>query len=188
MRSGASRPDDPADVRAAVLAARDARQATLDRHLARHLTAAPSAVVAVALNLPGARKRPPGADALFRWALERLCAALPGAALLEARRDALGPFAVVAAAASPREVKAACLAIEEDAAHPAARLVDLDVYGPGGAAADRASLGLPARRCLLCGAPARECIRVRRHLHEEVEARAHALLSGFADLPPDGPT
>jgi len=166
MRSGASR--------AELLSARDRRQVAIDRHLG---TGHPS-LVAASLNLPGPEKRPPGAEALFRWAVARLSSRLPGAVLLDARHDAAGPFALLAAQPGPVETKLACVAVE--AAHPAARLVDLDVYAPGGAAIDRAALGLPPRPCLLCGAPARECMRLRRHLPEEVVARALALL---ADLP-----
>ncbi|BDG03145.1 citrate lyase holo-[acyl-carrier protein] synthase [Anaeromyxobacter oryzae] len=166
MRSGASRLD--------LLAARDARHALL----VRHAGAGHPALVAVALNVPGEEKSPPGAEPLFRWALDQVIAALPGAWPLHVGDDALGPFALLASRAEAGGAKTACVAVE--ASHPAARLVDLDVYAPGGTVVDRAALGLPPRRCLLCEAAAGECIRLGRHPLDAVVARARALL---ADAP-----
>jgi holo-ACP synthase len=157
--------------RRSLLAARDARQALLDRHLAD----GGPALVAVALNLPGPEKAPPGSQALFDWAVERATTGLPGARAVHLGRDALGRFAILAVPIDAVAVKGACLAIE--ASRPAARLVDLDVYQPGGRVLDRARLGLPPRRCLACDQPARECILLARHDSATVVARAHALLA-----------
>ena len=157
--------------RRSFLAARDARQVELERHL----RAGSPSLVMLSLGVPGLDKTPPGSAALFAWAARRLAEALPGAKELLARPDALGPFAIWAATGAPAQVKERCLAIE--AASPAARLVDLDVYAPDGSPVDRASLGLPPRRCLCCGAPARECIRLSRHPLHEVVSRAHELLT-----------
>jgi len=162
----------PATPEARALAARDARQALLDAH--RPPTGA--ALVAVALNVPGPDREPPGALALQAWALARLVAALPGARPVHSGGDALGPFALLEVPGAPAGVKRACAAIE--AATPAARLVDLDVYGPDGAPTGRAALGLPPRACLLCEAPAVECIRLRRHPPAAVLERVRALLAG----------
>jgi holo-ACP synthase len=162
MRSGASRRE--------ALAARDARQALLDGHLARGST-----LVALALNVPGSDKSPPGAAALFARALSGVEAALPGGRLVHHGHDALGPFALLCVPATPVNAKAACVAVESASA--AARLVDLDVLGPDGVALGRSALGLPPRACLLCDRPAVECIRVGRHPAAEVVARAHALLA-----------
>jgi holo-ACP synthase CitX len=159
------------ELRAAVLAARDGRQAELLRHLG-----AGRAVVAASLAIPGAVKEPPGALALFAWALGEVEAAVPGVRLLHAWSDALGPFAIFAAPGAPAAVKVRCLEIERS--RSAARLVDLDVYSPDGAPCDRASLALPPRGCLVCHRAAHECARTRRHAPDEVVARAHALLAG----------
>jgi holo-ACP synthase CitX len=167
MPSGASGAD--------VLRARDAREALVLHWAGR----AGGALVAVALNVPGADKAPPGARALHAWAVAEVHAALEEVRLVHASEDALGPFALLAVAAGPEAAKAACLAVE--GARPAARLVDLDVYAPTGGAGltpvDRASLGLPPRPCLLCDAPARECIRLGRHPRADVVTRALALLA-----------
>jgi holo-ACP synthase CitX len=151
MPSDASRAD-ATGLRARLLAARDARQALLDRHLA----GGHAAVVSVALNAPGPAKDPPGGAALLRWALAELAVALGGhpPRVLHQGEDALGPFALLAVALPPAAVKEACLALE--GAHPAARLLDLDVHPPDGRPIGRDDLGLPPRPCLLCEAPARE--------------------------------
>jgi triphosphoribosyl-dephospho-CoA synthase len=157
--------------RRSFLAARDGRQALIDLHLRGRWPA----LVAVSLGLPGRRKAPPGGLELFAWAAGQLSLAIPGARELHAGSDALGPLAIWGAPDTARSVKERCVAIE--GSHPAARLLDLDVYAPGGVALDRAALGLPPRACLCCAAPARECIRVSRHGLAELEARAAALLA-----------
>jgi triphosphoribosyl-dephospho-CoA synthase len=158
-------------MRSSVLAARDGRQAAIDLHLG-----AWPAVVAVSLGLPGPRKTPPGCAELFAWAVSEVSRTVPGAREIHAAHDALGPFAVLRVPGDPREAKRRCVAIE--AAHAGARLVDLDVYAQDGAI-DRASLRLPPRACLCCGAPARECIRLSRHAAGALEARAATLLAGW---------
>jgi holo-ACP synthase CitX len=157
--------------RRSLLAARDARQARIEEALRQ----ARSAVVALSLAIPGERKVPPGAAALFGWAAERVAEAWPDARVLHAGSDALGPFALWDLTAPPREAKLRCASIE--GSRPAARLVDLDVHSPEGACLDRAALGLPPRPCLCCDAAARECILLRRHQHLELVGRALQLLA-----------
>jgi holo-ACP synthase CitX len=157
---------------AAALQARDARQALVDAHR----PPAGAALVAVALNVPGPDREPPGALALQAWALARLVAAFPSARPLHSGGDALGPFALLLVPGDPLEVKRRC--VEVEGAAPAGRLVDLDVHGPDGAQVGRTALALPARPCLLCEAPAVECIRLGRHPLAAVLERVHGLLAG----------
>jgi triphosphoribosyl-dephospho-CoA synthase len=159
--------------RRSLLAARDARQADLD---ARQGEGWP-ALVAISLALPGPDKAPPGSVELFRWATGELARTFPAARELHRGGDALGPFAIWGVAEPARRVKERCVAIE--LAHAAARLVDLDVYAPGGAPVDRASLSMPARACLCCAEPARECIRASRHGSGELASRAASLLARY---------
>jgi holo-ACP synthase CitX len=177
-----------------VLAARDARQLALERHLAgfrlpaealfaerivpgRSSPATQSrTLVAISLAVPGPDKTPPGAGALFAWAVAEARFALDRARVVHASRDALGPFTLLRTRAACADAKARCVAIE--AARPAARLVDLDVYSPDGASLDRIHLGLPPRACLCCPEPAHECVRARRHDPGDVVRTAHALLTG----------
>src|SRR5689334_10295685 len=89
------------------LAARDARQAAMDRWLGAGET-----LVALSLAVPGAEKAPPGAGELFAWALASLAAALPGARRVHAVADALGPFELWRTSADARAVKHRCVSLE----------------------------------------------------------------------------
>jgi holo-ACP synthase CitX len=155
-------------LRRALLEAREARQAAI----ARACSGARSVIV-VSLNIPGAEKRPPGASRLARTAGERLGGEIAARAVFDGI-DALGPWAILASPLEPAAAKRA--AIEVETSLPAGRLLDLDVYDSAGCQIDRASIGLPARCCLVCTSPAVDCIRVRRHSTEEVGAAARRLL------------
>ena len=73
------------------------------------------------------------------------------------------------------EVKRMAADIEEAA--PAGRLFDLDVLRPDGSKVDRQEVGLPPRRCLICGEMAQVCARSRRHTVEALADRANAVLA-----------
>ena len=158
---------------AARLSARDERQDALTQAL----SAGHPALLFVSLNIPGQDKTPPGAEAFFSWMSGRIAAEFPGAIRLATSFDALGPYLVLGLAGEPSAVKRRCVALES--AHPSSRLIDLDVYIPGGAQIDRASLGLNARPCLVCAQRAVDCIRTRRHDYGEVIARTQELLAPF---------
>lgn len=170
---------------AELLAARDRRQAALGAVL----QGAAPATLCLALNIPGPDKMPPGAPAVFAWALRAAMLHFPGLRLHLRDHDALGPYAIATLTDDAERAKRRCLAIEDS--HPVARLVDLDIYvgesAPGGAAefpplrqVDRKSLGLPARPCLVCAEPAVDCMRRRRHPYPELIGHAHELLRAFA--------
>jgi triphosphoribosyl-dephospho-CoA synthase len=165
-----SRPSAAPPNATSFLAARDARQAVLDREIGSGRT-----LVALSLGVPGPDKTPPGAAALFAWACQAVAEAFGGARLLARRDDALGPFALWAVPVEARAAKLRCVALES--CRPAARLIDLDVYAGDGAPADRAALDLPPRACLCCAEPARECIRLGRHPFPALVGRARELLS-----------
>lgn len=74
-------------------------------------------------------------------------------------------------------VKKICCQIEDT--HPLGRLMDMDVLETGHLV-DRASLGLPPRRCLLCDQPARYCMRAHTHSKEELLVKIAQMLADFA--------
>ena len=131
----------------------------------------------MSLNIPGREKTPAGSQAFFLSIFDQLVLDFPGALVLEKSIDALGPYAIIALKTDPPAAKRHCIALETG--HPAARLIDLDVYSAAGAQIDRASLGVAARGCLVCQSPAVDCIRLKRHSLEEVIAKTHELLSPF---------
>jgi len=155
------------------LNSRDQRQAALSKVLLE----AHSATLFLSLNIPGENKTPSGSAALFSWALRELSFAFPCLSNRVSGRDALGPYAIVALSVEPLEAKQSCIAIEES--HPAARLIDIDVYSQNGVQIDRASLLLSGRACLICAEPAVECIRIKRHSIHEVIGKVHELLAHF---------
>lgn len=74
-------------------------------------------------------------------------------------------------------VKKTCCQIEDT--HPLGRLMDIDVLETGHLL-DRASVGLPPRRCLLCDQPARYCMRARTHTTEELLRKIEQMVAVFA--------
>lgn len=153
------------------LDARDSRQEALTQAL----SAGHRAVLFLSLNIPGREKSPPGSGAIFLWALAALGSRFPGLALPAPERDALGPYAIIGLDCDPVLAKMRC--IELETAHPAARLIDLDVYPASGVQISRSALDLARRTCLLCDQPAVECMRGKRHRFDEVVAKAHELLA-----------
>ena len=91
----------------------------------------------------------------------------------EISRASYGWEAYLLTEGSPLAVKKALTEIEEE--HPLGRLYDIDVLGPDGTKVSRPEVGMPARRCLLCGKMAAECARSRTHtvaaLQEETVRR-----------------
>ena len=65
----------------------------------------------------------------------------------------------------PLAAKRLAVSLEEE--HPLGRLFDLDVITADGPMS-REELGLPGRKCLICGKPVRECMRTRAHSTQEL--------------------
>ena len=62
------------------------------------------------------------------------------------------------------------------------RLLDIDVIRPDGTKIARTEIGLPPRKCLLCGQDAPVCARSRTHTVGELFARTHEMIEAhFAD-------
>ncbi|SJZ69447.1 citrate lyase holo-[acyl-carrier protein] synthase [Consotaella salsifontis] len=163
-----------------MLAAREARVERQGAMLARFHRP----LVSLTLVMPGAVKNPPFATPLLAAAIEQVRAAARGCGwtiLAEERIAAgTGPEALVVIDAEAADIKRAMTAIEET--HELGRLWDLDVIALGELSISRRALGLPVRRCLVCGEAAHVCARSRRHPVEElfsiVAEKAHASL-GF---------
>lgn len=156
-----------------ILAARERRQELLDHHL----RAGCAATLFLSLNIPGNDKTPPGSRALFSWALNRLMGEFPALDPFAGGNDRLGPWALMGLACEASEAKRSCVALEHS--HPAARLVDLDVYDRSGLQLGRSALSLPRRPCLVCPHPAVECMRLGRHSFGELVAEVKRLLAIF---------
>lgn len=160
----------------AILAARDARQA----QIAQALQQGRPWIASLSLNVVGSNKLSPGAESLFQWGTHWLQAQLEGMVPIAQVMDPLGPWLLLGAQNDADEAKRLGIALE--GAQPAARLLDLDVYLPGGHPLGRSALGLPQRTCLLCLHPAHECVRLKRHTPLEVLGACHALLAGYRPI------
>ena len=88
--------------------------------------------------------------------------------------EATGDEAYFILNAAPLTVKAITADIED--ATPLGRLFDMDVLCPDGTKVERTQLGLPGRKCLICGKPAKECSRSRTHTVADLQARTKEIL------------
>ena len=68
------------------------------------------------------------------------------------------------------------LMMEVEEASLGGRLLDLDIYDKDFSQISRSSLGLPERKCILCGDTARTCIKKERHKIEELEERVREII------------
>lgn len=159
-------------LRNSLLAARDRRQELLDTLFPTPFPA----TVMLSLNLPGAEKTGARAERLFAWGERALLQTMNGSAALRGS-DSLGPFALYRTRLLATQVKRLGIALE--GAHPAGRLLDLDVYDHAGNQMGRADLDLAPRSCLICREPALACIRAGRHSSDELARAARALIDAL---------
>ena len=117
------------------------------------------------MNIPGPVKLDEAVEQGFRIgqrALRRACLRLGVSPLHQEERVAFtGCEAFLVLPMAPEEAKRMAAEIEE--ADALGRLFDMDVLAPDGTKVDRQEIGLPGRRCLLCGEPAQVCARSRAH-------------------------
>ncbi|WP_232099431.1 citrate lyase subunit alpha [Serratia ureilytica] len=148
------------------LTSRECRQARQQAWLAQY----ECTLLVLTLVVPGPVKDSALTRGIFNlgWAaLLRLCAEQgwpsPQA---EALALATGCEGFVALRADAQRVKDCAMQLE--VSRPIGRLWDIDVLDAQGRILSRRDIGLPARRCLLCGQPAKICARQRRHGSEQL--------------------
>ena len=93
---------------------------------------------------------------------------------LEIADTADGPMMLAGCHGDTLALKRLCIRLEETL--PGGRLLDLDVMGQDLHAWNRSDLGLPPRRCFICGADAAVCVVTRAHAREELISFAHEQL------------
>lgn len=150
----------------ALLTSRECRQARQQAWLAQH----ECTLLVLTLVVPGPVKDSALTRGIFNlgWAaLLRLCAEQgwpsPQA---EALALATGCEGFVALRVDAQRVKDCAMQLE--VSRPIGRLWDIDVLDTQGRILSRRDIGLPERRCLLCGQPAKICARQRRHSSEQL--------------------
>ena len=71
-------------------------------------------------------------------------------------------------------IKKLMMEVEEESV--GGRLLDLDIYDKDFSRISRSSLGLPERKCIICGDTARSCIKEERHKLEELEEKVREII------------
>ncbi len=115
-----------------------------------------------------------GFDLGCRYLTEQLQANRIAVVYRQDIHEATGDEAYFILDAEAMTVKAITADIED--ATPLGRLFDMDVLSPDGTKAERTELGLPGRKCLICGKPAKECSRSRTHTVADLQARTREIL------------
>lgn len=127
-------------------------------------------VVSLTMVIPGPVKKSRGAEIIFNAAQEAFkdCCHQQGWTVLECEKhaDLTGYEAQMAVDMEDAGMlKRELLTLEEN--HALGRLWDFDVLGNDGSVS-RGDLGLPPRRCLVCGDMAHACARAKKHTLEEL--------------------
>ena len=156
-----------------MMQAREARFFMQQTMLARYPGAA---LVCLTMNVAGPVKTTPAIERAFAWGMEGVRCVLAGAKqLFEADiHEKTGPEAVFVFSGDAKEVKRRLCLLEDGCAM--GRLLDIDVIKPDGEKIARTEIGLPPRKCLLCGQDAPVCARSRAHTVSELFERTHAII------------
>ncbi|MDO4559625.1 MAG: citrate lyase holo-[acyl-carrier protein] synthase [bacterium] len=162
-----------------VLAGRDERAAWQRRWLE-----APEGnyfVCQIGLNIPGYPKRIPRDLAIVRKCRKYLLAHAHAAPAEEQYLEN-GAGVCWQGAFDASKYEAAALkrcAVEAENSMTAGRVLDIDILTRGGSLS-RLQMGLPERRCLLCGDKAKVCARLGRHLPSELREKVIRLVNAAA--------
>lgn len=161
-----------------MLDARDARAARQTEWLAGHKGCC---LVSVTMNIAGAVKSTPLIRDGFSAGMELVDDTLKnlGVTVLRSEQWLLktGCEAFRLIAGDACEVKRAMIGVEESCAF--GRLLDIDVLSEETKPLSRFELGLPERRCLVCGASGRDCARLQRHTYEQLQEVTNETIHAF---------
>ena len=157
-----------------MMEAREGRAAAQRRLVRAH--GAP--LVCLTMNIAGPVKVTREIERAFENALEEIEAQILREGYVRAREQVravtgLEAFFVVAGVGVQLLKRLMC---EVEDASPVGRLLDADVIGLDGEKLSRTDVGLPVRRCLLCGEEAPLCARSRAHSAEALFSRAEEII------------
>ena len=140
-------------------------------------------MICFTMNIAGPIKNSPligsGYDLGKRLLLGQLDVAGVAVSDFEEVREKTGNECILLVDAEPLTVKAITAELEDHA--PIGRLFDMDVLRPDGSKVERQELGLPGRKCLLCGESAQVCPRSRKHSVAELQAKTREILQEAVD-------
>ena len=140
-------------------------------------------MICFTMNIAGPIKNSPligsGYDLGKRLLLGQLDVAGVAVSDFEEVREKTGNECILLVDAEPLTVKTITAELEDHA--PIGRLFDMDVLRPDGSKVERQELGLPGRKCLLCGESAQVCARSRKHSVAELQAKTREILQEAVD-------
>ena len=140
-------------------------------------------MICFTMNIAGPIKNSPligsGYDLGKRLLLGQLDVAGVAVSDFEEVREKTGNECILLVDAEPLTVKAITAELEDHA--PIGRWFDMDVLRPDGSKVERQELGLPGRKCLLCGESAQVCARSRKHSVAELQAKTREILQEAVD-------
>ncbi len=152
---------------------RAARQAAMQE-------AVPGTLVCFTLNIAGPVKVFALSEEMFLQTADRIREKLrrQGVGIREQRilRNPYGWEAYFAVDGEALRVKQLLAELEEGS--PAGRLFDIDVLRADGTKVSRGEVGLPERRCLICGREGPSCARNRTHTVEELQGKTVEVMLG----------
>lgn len=164
-----------------ILDAKEQRVCCQQEMMSRETGSFPKTLISFTLNIAGAIKSFPLFTQAFvegkRQILRELSYA--GVEILEKREfcGKTGDECYLLVRESPKKIKELMVAIEEGS--ELGRLFDIDVMSPDIPKISRSDLGLPPRKCLVCGQKAAVCARSRAHSIEEIWARTVEIICEF---------
>ena len=137
-----------------------------------------SPMICFTMNIAGPVKNSPritrGFELGKRLLEERMAARKIKPVHMEELREVTGNEAFYILGGDPLAIKEITSEVEDDS--ELGRLFDMDVLKPDGQKVERTELGLPPRRCLICGGPAKECARSRSHSVAQLQSRTSQIL------------
>lgn len=140
-------------------------------------------LVSVTMNIAGAIKSTPLIRDGFSAGMEMVDDMLKNLGMTVCRKEQwllkTGCEAFRLVKGDANEVKRAMIGLEEATAF--GRLMDIDVLGIEKTPLSRSELGLPERRCLVCGAPAKVCGRSQSHSYDQLRETTNRMILTFLE-------
>lgn len=131
-------------------------------------------VLSFMLNIPGSCKTKPLYIRAHRALLEEFKTNLSSNILYEeVFTSADGPCALFVVNEDSKKLKKLAMQFEEVGL---GRICDIDVMEQCGKLLSRDEMGIPMRKCYVCGGAAKECIAGKKHSLEEVVSTFNAIL------------
>lgn len=135
-------------------------------------------LISLTVIMPGKVKRNTQTIVVSQAALCALIAKFGSDILRLEVRDLITGFEAYLLTSLPLEDAKRAVCYIEDT-HPLGRLFDMDVIDSDGMPMSRQSLGLEARKCLICENEARFCMRNRTHSPEELAAKMEEMVKAY---------